>query len=120
MKNLFLILIVISLIQCTDRRTEYIGTFKNDPDYILGFKKPMTERQKKLFARLSWSIIISENYLSIYTGDKGPLKLDYFVKGKFVVGKDLENGNENYYPIYFSDENTAFIMGQKFIRVKNK
>ena len=120
MKKMFFIILTIFLFHCSNDRTEFVGTYKSNPKQIFDFDEPMTEKQKEVLTRLSWKLIVTEDEFVFYTGEKGPLKMRYFIEGKCIVGKDDDSGDEFYFPIYFKDRNTAYGGGQTLIRVKDE
>lgn len=119
MKKTTLIIFVLSLnlFSCSPDRTEFIGTFESDPRKIFEFKKPLSEKQKELLERLSWKLTVTENEFILYTGEKGPLKMTYFVQGKCIVGEDADSDEEFYFPLYFKDRNSVYGGGQTLKRV---
>ena len=83
MKKVFFIILTIFLFHCSNDRTEFVGTYKSNPKQIFDFDEPMTEKQKEVLTRLSWKLIVTEDEFVFYTGEKGPLKMRYFIEGKW-------------------------------------
>ncbi len=63
------------------------------------------------------SVVITGDGMTLETAFGG-IPMTYTLHGDYLLGKTVLGDGEMYYPIYVQDEDTVFLSGQKYVRVK--
>jgi hypothetical protein len=100
------------------RDSNFTGTFETAPPEISAGL--CGEGQSKLGAA-AWatrqSVVITGEGVTLETAFGG-IAMTYTLHGDYLLGKTVLGDGEMYYPIYVQDDNTVYLSGQKYVRVK--
>jgi hypothetical protein len=121
MKILLILFVTLAatFVQAEDQKL--VGTFEMVPmDVLMGLPRPVTEKEKKLMDGMKERLVITDKDMRLAMAAGAGIYLTYTIQGDFILGKTVIGTTEMYYPIYVKDADTLFMMGQKFIRVKEE
>ncbi len=99
---------------------EYFGVFEATPMFDLSeYEGDTLERIREMEQRNRWILEVNKDHITITVMKEKYVILDYISTGQHFVGiEDLDN-EKRYWPFYFSDGNTVYFGGRKFVRVES-
>lgn len=95
------------------RESHFTGTFETALPEV-SCEAPATPQKA---AANRQSVVITGEGVTLETAFGG-ISMTYTLHGDYLLGMSVLGDGEMYYPIYVQDDNTLYLSGQKYVRVK--